>query len=387
MIAPELQLLLDPLERFEAQRRTVARLGDRLADLSYANPYEGAHRDVREALLQTLSEERSLDLQYTPFGGAALSRRAIADSLRERHRLPVSFRDVVLTPGAMSALQLALRVCGCVGDEVLIPTPCWLDYPLYARFVGLSPRLVLPPNSIGEIDLPALRAAAGERTCALLMSSPSNPTGRRYDAAALVRLGEALRGIEEEMGCELTVIADETHSDFVRPGEHHPLAGFFGRTITVYSFGKYHYAQGQRLGYAAVSPLHPRREQVSEEMIRWSRITGIATPTALMQRALPRLLALTHDIAPLESSRELVVDRLTRAGYEMVVPNATAFVYVQTPGGYMDDFAFTAELAKRGVLVLAAPIFHHQGYFRLALTGSEWMLERALSVLEDLAPR
>jgi len=57
------------------------------------------------------------------------------------------------------------------------------------------------------------------------------------------------------------------------------------------------------------------------------------------------------------------------------------FVYVRTPDGHDDDFAFVEELASRGTLVLPAPVFHHHGYFRLSLTGSEQMLERALEVL------
>jgi aspartate/methionine/tyrosine aminotransferase len=109
VIPAELEPLLEPLERFERIRRGVARLGDRLCDLSYANPYEGAARGAREALRHTLDEERQLDLQYAPFGGQTLARRAAADALRESHGLPFAAGDVVLTPGAMSALHIALR--------------------------------------------------------------------------------------------------------------------------------------------------------------------------------------------------------------------------------------------------------------------------------------
>ena len=87
----------------------MARLGDRLCDLSYANPYEGVRQGARQALRETLDDERPLDLQYAPFGGQTLARRAAADALRESHDLPFAGEDVVLTPGAMSALQLALQ--------------------------------------------------------------------------------------------------------------------------------------------------------------------------------------------------------------------------------------------------------------------------------------
>ncbi len=380
MIDPELQDLLEPLERFEAIRKRFARLGDRLADLSYANPYEGVVRSAREALRESLDDERSLDLQYAPFGGQTLARRATADALRESHGIDFDFRDLILTPGAMSALHVALRGACQPGDEVLIPVPCWLDHPLYARAQGLAPRLV-PLASSFDLDLDAIAEAIGPRTSAVVISQPANPTGRLYGAESLRGLATVLREAEERHGRGITLIADETHRDFVAAGEFTSPAKLHPRTLIAYSFGKYHFMQGQRLGYAAVSPDHPQRREVAEEIVRWTRIDGFATPTALMQRALPRLLALRHDHGWVEEWRGRVVTGLGEAGFEVVDPEATMFVYVRTPDGHDDDFAFVEELASRGTLVLPAPVFHHQGYFRLSLTGSEQMLERALEVL------
>ena len=105
MIPPECSTLLDPLERFEAIRRRVVRLGPRLCDLSYANPYGGAQEAAVAALREALEDQRRLDLQYTPFGGNTLARRAVADALQSSHRLPFTFEDVILTPGAMAEMM------------------------------------------------------------------------------------------------------------------------------------------------------------------------------------------------------------------------------------------------------------------------------------------
>jgi aspartate aminotransferase len=385
MIPPELRELLEPLERFESLRRRAARLGSRLSDLSYANPYERVGADARAVLVETLADERSLDLQYSPFGGQTLSRRAVADALRDSHGLAFRFDDVVLTPGAMAGLHLALRASCEPGDEVLVPVPCWLDYPLYARALGLVPRLV--PMAAGSLDLDvdALVAAITPRTRAVLLSHPANPTGRNYGGNTLAELGEALREAESRQGCRVTLIADETHRDFLPAADYVSAASLFARTIVVYSFGKYHFMQGQRLGYVAVSPRHPTPE-LGAEIARWTRITGIATPTALMQRAVPRLLALRHDLAWLSLWRARVLDELRGAGYQPVEPDGTLFVYVPTPPGYNDDFEFVSELAARRVLALPAPVFHHEGHFRLSLTGSEQMLLQALPALQEVAP-
>ena len=383
MIPPELDELLEPLERFEAIRRRVARLGDRLCDLSYANPHEDTRRSAREALAQALADERTLDLQYAPFGGHTLARRAVADALRESHGLDFAYQDVVLTPGAMAALQIALRAAARPGEEVLIPTPCWLDIPLYVRFAGLVPRLLPLPEPGFELDVDAIAEAIGESTGAVVLSHPANPSGRLYPPEALARLGEALRTAQLRFGRPIALISDEAHRDFA-DNFTSPLR-FHDRTVVIYSFGKYHFMQGQRLGYAAVSPQHPEREPFRRELERWTRVAGIATPTALMQKALPRLLELRHDDAWLSAWRERMVGELESAGYEVSHPDATLFVYARTPAAYEDDFAFVEDLARRGVLALPAPAFHHSGWFRLSLTASEEMLGRALPILEEVA--
>ena len=383
MIEPDVASLLEPLERFERLRRQASRLGNRLADLSYANPYSGAQDAARAAIAEALEDERLLDLQYSPFGGQTLVRRTVADALQESHSLPFTFRDVVLTSGAMAALHIALRTAARSGDHVVIPVPCWLDYPLYAHHVGLQATLVeLEPPDFA-LDPEALAAAFTERTSAVLLSHPANPTGRSYNADELAALGAVLRAAESNLGCRPTLIADETHRDFVALGGYLSAASFVDRTIIVYSFGKYHFMQGQRLGYATVSPRHPERTQASAEMVRWTRITGLCTPTALMQRAIGRLLGLRYDQSWLEQWRRRFLDDLGHAGYLVVPPDGTLFLYVRTPDA-ADDFSFIENLASHGVLALPAPVFHHSGYFRLSLTGSEPMLERALSALTAL---
>ena len=235
------------------------------------------------------------------------------------------------------------------------------------------------------LDVDAVAAAVSKKTCAVLLSHPANPTGRNYEPEALAKLATALRQAESRHRCSVTLIADETHRDFVSAGEYRSAAALYDRCLIVYSFGKYHFIQGQRMGYVAVSPRHPGRREVAAELVRWARITGLVTPTALMQRALPRLLSLEHDQAWLVRWRERLVDELLDSGYSVVRPDATLFVYAEAPAGD-SSFDFVTLLAREGVLALPAEVFHHRGFFRLSLTGSERMLERAVPILKRLGP-
>jgi aspartate aminotransferase len=218
-----------------------------------------------------------------------------------------------------------------------------------------------------------------------MLSHPANPSGRNYGPELLSELGGEIARAEASLGIGISLIADESHRDFTPSGGYHSASAFVDRALVVYSFGKYHFMQGQRLGYLAVSPRHPERRRASEEAVRWTRILGLATPTSLMQRAVPRLLSLEHDQAWLLGWRARFVKQLSSFGYRVIPPQATMFIYVKTPDGY-EDFGFVEELAAAGMLALPAPIFHHRGYFRLSLTGTEGMLEQALSVLERYGP-
>ena len=152
----------------------------------------------------------------------------------------------------------------------------------------------------------------------------------------------------ERFGSPIIVIADESHRDFADDTEYRQPSTFIDRTVIVYSFGKYHFLQGQRIGYVAVSPRYPDREQVAQELVRWTRILGLATPTALMQKTVPRLLDLHHDLDWVTAWRARYVAELTTFGYQVVTPDATLFIYVRTPQG-SDDFGFIEQLASASV--------------------------------------
>jgi aspartate aminotransferase len=379
-LSERIESLLAAQERVDALRdEAMRRSGAALCDLAYPNSHDGVPGEVTEALREALTPGRSLDLQYTPYGGGTVARRLVAESLSTSHGERFHFRDVILTPGAMAALNVVFRsVREGADDEVLVVTPCWLDYPLYLENLGLRARLVpVQPRTL-RLDLDAIRTALSPRTRAVVLSQPANPTGLLYGEGELRALGDLLGRAPRPP----LLVSDECHRDFLIPPHSFvsPLA-FHDRGCVVHSFGKTLFLQGQRTGYLAVSPRHPERREYARLLERLMRVTGFCTPTALMQQALPALLPLRPRLEPIVERRARALDALERAGYSVVPSQATFFLYPETPGG--DDFAFTERLARRGVLVLPAPVFHHRGHFRLALTARDEMIDRALAVLAE----
>jgi aspartate aminotransferase len=383
-LSPAIEAALASQERYEQICESAyRRSGSSLCDLGYANFHDGPSPAVLAAIRECLNDAREPNLQYSRYGGMTITRRLIAERLRRSHGLAFDWRELILTPGAMAALNLlfrALKTDSSTG-EVIVLTPCWLDYPLYLENLGLRPVLVpLNPRNL-RIDLDRVADSMTESTRAIVLSQPANPTGLIYSPEELDDLAGAMRA---HQGRSVLLISDECHRDFVlEPNSFRSPAEFYENTCVVYSFGKAFKIQGQRIGYIAVSP---RMEGVGEFvrlLERLCRVTGLCTPTALMQLAVRGLLDLQADISVIARRRDVLLQALLDAGYEVEPSQATYFLYPRSPEA--DDFQFAAWMAQQGLLVLPAPLFHHQGHFRLCLTARDSSVARAADVLTRAA--
>ncbi|MFD9595317.1 aminotransferase class I/II-fold pyridoxal phosphate-dependent enzyme [Kitasatospora sp. NPDC059973] len=369
--ADEEARLAAPLERFAALHTAALRRSHGVIDLSYPNPL--VHRDPRGfELLRTLAGSvGQSELQYTPFGGGTVARRRTAAALSRRLGLRLDHRDLLLTPGATAALSTALAALFAPGDEVLVVTPCWMDYFLYLHRLGLRSRAV--PSGPGKrLDPRALAAAIGPDTAGVIISQPVCPTGVLHDGGELAALADALRGAAARFGRAPVLISDEVHRDqswggtpFTSPMQVYP------DTVSVYSYGKAWSLQGQRTGYLALGPGLREREEVRRRAERALRSLGHCAPTALMQRLVLELADLTPDCRELRGDQLRLRALLTDLGYRVVDAEATAFLYVECPYG-LGDREFVDLLAARGLIAMPSELFHDEGHFRLALnTGPD----------------
>jgi len=383
-LGAEVRRHLAPQERYEALvADAFRRHGPRLVDLGYANTYDGPGPEVRAALASALEDDGDLSFQYTPYGGSTPTRRLIASHLARRFSLASNFRDVVLTPGAMAGLNLVFRALFAAGDECLVLTPCWLDYPVYLSHLGVRFRFV-PLGPDKHFDFAALAAAIGPRTRGLIFSHPGCPTGVVFPDAELRRLAELLAAKEAEHGGPLWVIGDEVHRDVNWGGaEIHSVLEYHPRSLSIYSFGKSLFLQGQRIGYVAVSPRMPEREEMRTRLQQLVRIMGFCTPTNLMQRAVRRLIGHEPPLGLVLERQRAVRAALAGYGYRVCEGEATFFVYVESP--VHDDFTFAGRLAERGVLVLPSSVFHEPGWFRISLTARTDAVEAGLPAFAGLA--
>lgn len=376
--ARELDELLEPLERLDRLiAATFRQFGPRLVDLSYANPYQGPAQEVRNVIQRVTSERSGLSYQYTPTGGRTATRRAIADWLDEEYGLQFEWRDVVMTTGAMSALNVVFRALFGPGDEVIVLTPAWQDYSLYLHNLDI-PVLEVPLGHDKHLDFDVLARAIGPTTRGVLFSHPCCPTGVLYSEEEIARLATILRQAEVTLGTRIYLISDEVHRQMLWSGRntfHSPLLEY-DRSLSIYSFGKALALQGQRIGYVAASPRMPEREEVRMRLERCIRLMGFGNPTSVMQYAVCDLLDFQPDVERLADLQSSVRHTLASYGYEICDADATFYVYVKSP--ILDDFQFTERLAAYGVVVMPSTLFHDPGYIRLSLTARADRISAAL---------
>ena len=310
------------------------------------------------------------------------AQEAAASGLRDRRGIPFEAADIFLTDGAFAALLLCIRTVADPGDEVLFLSPPWFFYEALIVGGGAEPVKVRVDMDTWDPDLDAIAAAITPRTRAVLINSPNNPTGRIYPPEVLERLATVLTEASERHGRPIYLISDEAYSRilyddraFRSPTEFYPWS------FLVYTYGKQLLTPGQRVGYVALPPTMPDREQVRNALMMGQlAFGGNGVPNAVMQRAMVDFETMSIDLKALEARRDRMVDGLRSAGYDLHSPEGTFYLLPRSP--IEDDVAFTERLARDKVYVLPGAVVEMPGRFRISLTANDEMVERALPIFE-----
>jgi aspartate aminotransferase len=313
------------------------------------------------------------------------AQQAAAAGLRERRGAPFEADDVFLTDGAFTGLNLCIRTVADPGDEIVFCSPPWFFYEALIVAGGVSPVRVRVDLETWDLDVDAIESAITERTRAVLVNSPNNPTGKIYPPETLERLAGALRKASERHGRPIYLISDEAYSRIVFDDRPFPSpTEFYPYSFLVYTFAKQLLTPGERVGYIALPPAMPERDRMREAM--WlAQLTfgGQGVPGAVLQRAIGDLDGLTVDVKALQRRRDRVVDALRSFGYDLHSPEGTFYLLPTSP--IEDDVAFTERLAREKVFVLPGSLVEMPGRFRISITGNDDMVERAIPVFEAAA--
>ena len=349
-------------------------------DLSLGNPVMQPPAEFFAELRRIAADPPPGIHRYMPNAGYAETRAAVAAELARETGIGFGADDVVMTCGAGGALNVAMRTLLDPGDEVIIFAPFFVEYHFYADNHGASCRVV-PPDENFLPDMQAFREAFSERTRAVLINSPNNPTGVLYGAALLDELCEIIRRKEAEYGGEIYLVSDEPYRKLLFDGLEYPhIFHHHIRSIVATSHSKDLALPGERIGYIAAHPEYEGRAELMDGLVFCNRILGFVNAPALMQHIVRALQSVSVDVGEYEAKRDFLYDNLTRMGYSLVKPQGAFYMFPSSPNP--DDVAFTAELQERNVLVVPGSGFGLPGYFRISYCVDDRTLRGSLNGFE-----
>ena len=371
---------------FEEGERLRAEYGsDKVYDFSLGNPNVPAPPRVEQAMREVIDEEPSVMVHgYMNNAGFPDVRKELALTVswqsEERYRAD----QFIMTTGAAAALNILLKTILNPGDEVLSFKPYFSEYKNYVENYGAVLKLVPTDPETFLPDLDALRAAIGEKTRALILNSPNNPSGVIYSEELLRGIQAVLAEKEREFGNCILVISDEPYRELVYDGAKVPwVPKIMPHAAVVYSYSKTLSLPGERIGWLLLPDSIPESRDIYRAAVIANRISGFVNAPSYMQRVLKRAHLFHSDFSVYARNRALLLKELPAMGYHLVKPDGAFYLLLRAPNG--DDAAFATKLKEERILTVPCTSFACPGYVRLAYCVAETTVQNALQGFRNVA--
>lgn len=375
-------------EIFEYGCRRKAEIGaDKVFDFSLGNPSIPAPPSVAETV-KTLTDtvDPAVLHGYTSAAGDPATRKAVADYITRTFGFPADAMHVYMTAGAAVSLTATLTALVGAGDEVITLAPFFPEYTVFIERTGAVMRPVMCREGDFGLDMAALAAAINEKTAAIIVNSPNNPTGAVLDEADIKALSALLREKEKAFDHPIYLIADEPYRELVYDGAEVPyIPSYYADTVVCYSFSKSLSLPGERIGYVFVPSCAADADAVFDAVCGAGRALGFVCAPSLFQRVIAACIGQTADISVYDRNRKRLYAALCDMGFTVVPPRGAFYLFVKAPGG---DAAAFCELAKSEELLLVpSDDFYCAGYVRIAYCVTPAQIENAIPAFRRLAKK
>jgi len=354
-------------------------------DLSLGNPVMEPPAEFHDELRKLAENPLPGMHRYMENAGYTETRAVVAAQLSLETDLNFTTENIVMTCGAAGALNVVLKTLLNPEDEVIIFAPYFAEYLNYIdNHNGVARILPTDEQFVPRLDV--LETAITNRTRAVLINSPNNPSGAVYSEEFMHQLGELLSNKETEHGTQIILISDEAYRRIVYDGQECArILPYYRQSVVVTSHSKDLALPGERIGYIAAHPDCNQRQELMDGFIHCNRILGYVNAPALMQHLVRGLQATTVSIAEYQRKRDFLYDYLTDMGYSVMKPQGTFYMFPKSP--LADDVAFVRELQQWQVLVVPGSGFGSAGYFRISYCIDDRVLEGALDGFRKAAEK
>jgi aspartate aminotransferase len=361
---------------FEEGARLKKEFGaENVFDFSLGNPDLPPPDAFHKTLLQLAENDMPGSHAYMPNSGYPFVRDAVAATISKEQGVSLSTNEMLMTCGAAGGLNVTLKALLNPGDEVIILAPFFVEYKFYVDNHGGISKVVNTSEDF-DLDIDAIAAGINEKTKALIINSPNNPTGQIYTKESLASLGGVLAAAAKKHSSSLFLIADEPYRKIVFDHNVVPsIMQAYQNSIVVSSYSKDLSLPGERIGYIALHPEIEEKAPLIEALTLANRILGFVNAPALMQRVVAKLQGASVDNSIYTRRREKFCRILAEAGYEFMPPKGAFYIFPKSP--LADDAEFVGMLQKHKILAVPGRGFGTPGYFRLAFCVEDEVIERS----------
>lgn len=371
---------------FEEGNRLRAKYGaDKVFDFSLGNPSVPAPDCVREAIIELVNETDPTVLHgYMSNAGFENVRQTIAESLNKRFDTKFSAKNLIMTVGAASGLNVILKTILNPGEEVIVFAPYFLEYGAYVRNYDGVLVEISPDTATFQPNLAEFEKKITPKTKAVIVNTPHNPTGVVYSEETIRKLSAILEAKQKEFGTVIYLISDEPYRELAYDGVEVPyLTKYYDNTVVGYSYSKSLSLPGERIGYLVI----PDEADGSEELISAATIAnrtlGCVNAPSLIQKVVAKCVDAKTDLAAYDKNRQALYNGLKECGFECIKPQGAFYLFVKSP--VADEKAFCEAGKKYNILMVPGSSFACPGYVRLAYCVSYETIVNSLPEFKKLA--
>jgi aspartate aminotransferase len=290
-----------------------------------------------------------------------------------------------MASGAAGALAHAFRAVVCPGEEIITFAPFFPEYRPYVETTGALLKVIPADTTSFQINFEAFEKELNEKTAAILINTPNNPSGIVYSTETIQKLADILKKAQEKYGHDIYIISDEPYREIVFEGVDAPcISKFYDNTIMCYSYSKSLSFPGERIGYVAVNPACKDAETIIHMCVQISRGIGHNCPASLIQLTVAELLGETSDLKVYETNANILYEELTRLGFSIVKPGGTFYMFPKSPIENANEFCNTA-LEKYNLVLVPGDSFGCPGFFRISYCVETEKVKRSIAAFEKLA--
>lgn len=371
-------------EIFEYGNKRRAEIGsENVFDFSLGNPSIPAPKEVNEIMVKLLTEIDPVKIHgYTSAQGDPTVRSAIADSINKRFGIGATPDLIYMTCGAAASLTITLNAIINNGEQVIALAPFFPEYRVFAEKAGAEFVVSKCREEDFQIDFDDLENTITEKTKAIIVNSPNNPTGVVLSEQTIKELSLLLNKKQKEYGKNIYIICDEPYRELAYGVEVPYIPSYYDNTIVCYSYSKSLSLPGERIGYIFVSPKADSKNEIYAAVCGAGRALGFVCAPSLLQLTVKECVDLTSDVSVYKKNRDILYNALSEYGYTCVSPDGAFYLFVKSPE--KDANAFCEKAKKYDLLLVPSDSFGFEGYVRISYCVSTSQIERSLPYFKKL---